>query len=189
MRTILLILLTVLAVFAQTATLSLSSSPGLVASGQSVTLTVSLTGGGGPAALQFDVTGVPIGATVTSTVTGKTATCNGSATVTPTRCVLSGLNLTPIADGAIATLQYPQPATAPTETVANPLSATPAGSAGIALTGQVSSKCDLNADGKIDAIDVGLAVTQTLAAPVGSSINAVQIVKVLIAAFGGVCLL
>lgn len=175
--------------FGQAASISLSSSPGLAPSGQAVTLTLTLTGGGGAAALQFDLSGVPIGATITSTVTGKTATCNGSSTVVPTRCILSGLNLTPIPDGQIATIQYSQPATAPTETVANPVSATPAGSAGVTLTGQVSSRCDLNADGKIDATDVGLAITQALPAPVGTTINFLAIVKVLIAGFGGACLL
>lgn len=175
--------------FGQAAFISLSSSPGLAPSGQAVTLTLTLTGGGGPAALQFDLAGVPVGATITSTVTGKTVTCNGSSTVAPTRCILSGLNLTPIPDGQIATIQYSQPATAPTETIGNPLSATPAGSAGVTLTGQVSSKCDLNGDGKIDSTDVGFAITQALPAPVNSMINVVELVKILIAGFGGTCLL
>lgn len=189
MRTFGISLLLVVSAICQTATLSLSSSPGLAPAGQAVTLTVALSGGGGPAALQFDLSGVPVGATITSTATGKTATCNGSSTVAPTRCILSGLNLTPIADGNIATIQYSQPATEPTEAMANPISATPAGSAGVTLTAQVSSKCDLNGDGKIDATDVGLAITQALPAPVGSTINVVELVKVLIAGFGGTCLL
>lgn len=189
MRLLLGLLALSLAAQTPTATISLSSSPGLVPAGGMVTLTVALAGGGGPAALQFDLTGVPVGATITSTVTGKTATCNGSATVAPTRCIVVGPNLTPIADGTIATVQYAQPSTAPAEALANPLSATPAGSAGAALTAAVSSRCDLNADGKIDANDLAVAITQALPAPTGSSINAVEIVRVLIAAFGGTCLI
>jgi len=180
MRTLCILLLASAALFAQ-ASLDLSGIPGLAPAGTTVTVTISLTLGGGPAGLQWDMTGLPAGATFASLVTGKTIQCSA------TRCILSGLNATAIADGPVATIQYAQPATPPSEALTATLAASPAGAAVTTTAGGIVSRCDLSGDGKIDATDVGLAVTQALASTTGTP-TILDVIRVIIAAFGGACL-
>src|SRR5437660_12821471 len=79
------------------------SGPATAITGASITLTLTLVNGNGPAGVQWDMTGLPAGAVVTSSVPGKTTNCN------VTRCLLIGINTAAIPDGAIATIKYTAP--------------------------------------------------------------------------------
>lgn len=176
---------------AQTPSLSLAGPP-VAPSGAAVTLTVSLVSGGGPAGVQWDLSGLPAGATVTSAVAGKVANC------TATRCILAGTGSTPnataIPDGAIATIQYTQPSTAAASVqLANSLGATPAGAAATiappagAVTVGLQSHCDVNGDGLVNGTDIGLTLQQALASTTGSP-TILDVIREIIAANGGACL-
>lgn len=184
-----LVLLLATAAIAQTpltGTLTLSG-PAVAENGAAVTLTVTLSNGGGPAGLQWDMSGLPAGAAVASSVAGKTATCNA------TRCLLVGTNATAIPDGPIATIKYTQSTAAVTANLAATLGATPAGAAAtvtppaMALTIGVQSNCDVNADGKVDATDVGIVLQSALAATTGTP-TVLDVLREIIAANGGACL-
>lgn len=189
---------------AQAASLSLTG-PATVATGSPVTLTLSLVSGGGPAAVQWDMSGLPTGATVSTPIAGKFASC------TATRCVLAGTgcvipatgalpttcgtaNATAIADGPIATITYSQGTAASTATIANTLGATPAGAAATitapttAVTVPIQSHCDLNADGKVDSADVGLSIQAALTTTPPTAALIVGVIQEIIAANGGACL-
>ena len=191
MRKVLTLLLTLAAIAAaQAASLSITG-PAVANTGAAVTVTVSLVSGGGPAGVQWDMTGLPAGATVTSSVAGKVASC------TATRCILAGTgstaNATAIPDGAIATIQYSQPTAAVSVQLANSLGATPAGAAAAiapptgAVTVGIQSHCDVNGDGKIDGTDIGLTLQQALASTTGSP-TILDVIREIIAANGGACL-
>lgn len=197
MKGIMLAVLAAAAAFGQSYTLTPAAQ--VVAAGQPVTLTLALVSGGGPAALEFAVQGMPQGGTVTTAVAGKAVQCNF---VAPNYiCLISAAspvtaaNNGPIADGAVATLTYTQPATAATLTIptASLSAASPAGSAvalaapSAPITVAVKSNCDLNGDGKVDATDIGLAVTNVLAGGSGA-MTALDVERVIIAALGGACL-
>lgn len=177
---------------AQTPGASLTlTGPAVAPAGSAVTLTVSLVSGSGPAGLQWDQTGIPTGATITSPVAGKTANCTAALN----RCILTGANATAIPDGPIATIKYTQPAASVTVGIpaTSTLGATPAGAAeavtapALALTVPVQSNCDINGDGKTDATDVGLILQQALTSTTGTP-NVLDVIRVIIAANGGVCL-
>lgn len=165
------------------------SGPAVSVPGSTVTLTVGLTNGGGPAGLQWDMTGLPAGALIATPLTGKGLTCN----VTSTRCILEGTNAAPIPDGPIATITYTAGTAPVTATLAAVLGATPAGAAAAAITAPApvtiapQSKCDINGDGKVDATDIGLEVQAALASTTGSP-TILDVVRVIIAANGGACL-
>lgn len=163
------------------------TGPVVAPSGSSVVLTVTLASGGGPAGLQWDMTGLPAGASVTSSITGKTANC------TATRCVLIGLDTTAIPDGTVATIKYSQPPATVTANLLSTLGATPAGGPLTvtppitALSIPVQSNCDVNGDGKVDATDEGLILQQALAATTGTP-SVLDVIRIIIAANGGACL-
>lgn len=191
MRKLLLIgFVAALAAAAQSSALSLTG-PAVAPSGGAVTVTVSLVSGGGPAGVQWDLSGLPAGATVMSSVAGKVANCS------TTRCILAGTGSTPnstaIPDGAIATIQYTQPAAAVSVSLANSLGATPAGAAATiappaaAVTIGVQSHCDVNGDGRVDGTDIGLTLQQALASTTGSP-TILDVIREIIAANGGACL-
>lgn len=177
--------------FAQGAAISISG-PAAVKSGSPVTLTVSLSNGGGPAGLQWDMSGLPTGATVTSSITTKAAICTAAVS----RCLLvspqAAPNTTAIADGPVATIQYTQGTTAATTGVTATLGASPAGASvtvtppAASVTIPLQSNCDLNSDGKVDSADIGLAIQGALAVPPTGTI--LQVVQEIIAANGGSCL-
>lgn len=165
------------------------SGPAVAPSGAGVTLTVSLAAGGGPAGVQWDMTGIPSGATVASSVSGKTANCTTSIN----RCIISGTNATAIPDGPIATIKYTQPASAVNLGVTNPFGASPAG-APVTITVPtnplsvgVQSNCDINGDGKVDSTDEGLILQSALASTTGTP-TVLDVIRVVIAANGGACL-
>jgi hypothetical protein len=164
-----------------------------------VTLTVSLVSGGGPAALQWDMSGLPAGAAVSSSVPGKGVTCSP----TVSRCLLYASPLSAanaaaqIPDGAIASVTFTQPAAGITLSVpsGSTLAASAAGLS-VALTAPPTgtavppqSNCDVNGDGKIDATDLGIVVQQALSATVANLIpSIVDLQKEIIAVEGGQCL-
>lgn len=185
------------AAFAQSYTLTPTSAT--VPAGQPVTLTLALVSGGGPAALEFFIDGLPQGGTVTTALTGKAIQCNFVAP--DYRCLISDASPVTAAenvgipDGTIATITYTQPSTAASLTIplASLSAASPAG-APVTLTppaGAVSvtvqSKCDLNGDGKVDATDIGLSIMSVLAGG-SSALTALDVERVIIASFGGACL-
>jgi hypothetical protein len=171
------------------------SGPTVAKPATTVTITLTLTGGNGPAGVQWDMAGLPAGAVVATSVTGKTANC------TATRClvvasvpVTAANGVTPIPDGAIATITYPQPATVAALTVpaASTLGATPAGAAEVitapaGITVPIQSNCDINGDGLVNATDIGLILQQALAATTGTP-TVLDVLRVIIAANGGACL-
>lgn len=176
----------------QTAASLSIAGPAAVKNGLPVTVTVSLSNGSGPAGLQWDMNGLPTGATVTSLLASKAAAC----TTPPTRCLLvsptTALNVTAIPDGPVATFQYTQGTTPVTAGVVATLGATPAGASltvtppTATLTIPLQSPCDLNADGKVDGTDVGLSIQAALASPANGTV--LQVIQEIIAANGGACL-
>jgi hypothetical protein len=95
---------------AQTANLQLGSAT--VASGAAFTLPLTLSGGAGPAALQWvfryppiAFTAVPltVAPTAAAVAAGKSVTCTSMAAGT-LNCILFGLNTTALADGDVATI-------------------------------------------------------------------------------------
>lgn len=167
------------------AEITLSPAPGLAPAGATVVLTVSLVAGGGPSVLQWDMSGVPSGATVASLVAGKQIQCSAALT----RCLMYALNTTAIADGPIATISYTQPATPPTEALASPVSASPTATAITTTIGPATNRCDVNGDGKIDGADITAMIAQIFAGTVaGARPNALDIAMIIIAGTGGACL-
>lgn len=167
------------------ATITLSPAPGLAPAGATVVLTVSLVTGGGPAAVQWDMSGVPSIATVASLVTGKQIQCSA----TMTRCLVYSLSTAAIADGPIATISYMQPATPPTEALASPVSASPTATAITTTVGPSTNRCDVNGDGKIDGADITAMIAQIFAGTVaGARPNALDIAMIILAGLGGSCL-
>lgn len=154
--------------------------------GSSVTLPIGLVNGGTPAGLQWDMSGLPAGATITSSIANKVINCNA------TRCLLSGMNLAAILDGQVASITYTQPATPVPFAISATLGASTAGTA-IAITAPppitvaVQPNCDVNGDGVVDATDVQLVLQQSLASTTGTP-TIVDVIKEIIAAMGGACL-
>jgi len=122
-------------------------------------------------------------------------------------CVVVGLNQAAntvsnnaVSDGGLAVLSVTMPAsiTAPVPfTVSNLVGASTLGAAvpiipGTLYTIPVPNKCDVNGDGKVDGLDVGIMLNALLgkgACPAGLTCNFASLIKVLIAATGGACTL
>lgn len=184
---------------------TLSALAPAVRSGNSATVTVSLSGASG-AALQFflpQIPGVAYAATPgTALSAGKTLTCAPSPAPAPALygCVVAG-GVTPLADGAIATITFPAPALG---VYALPMSlqlgATATGdpiaiAAGSPLSLIVTSPCDVNGDGKIDSADVALSIQAAISRLVSAAldltgdgtVNVVDVQRIIAAANGGTC--
>ena len=106
-RLLLLLPLSSLALLAQTATIAPAAASGVL--GSPISITINLSGSASPAALQFTVT-PSTGLTFVSAAAGSAATsaakdiqCNAGASFV---CIVSGLNVNVIADGAVAVLTY-----------------------------------------------------------------------------------
>lgn len=151
-------------VFSQTLTMNI---PGTVRAGSTVTGTISLSGTGSIAAMQWTFSG-PAGfamSSVASTASGKAASCN------TTTCLLWGMNQSTIAPGAVATFQLTVPKSASGNvnlTLNNTIVSSPTG-VGVSLTAtpftvSISPAIsDLNGDGTTDSVDVQLMITRLLA--------------------------
>lgn len=154
--------------------------------GSTVTLPVGLVNGGTPAGLQWDMSGLPAGATITSSIANKTMSCSA------TRCLLWGMNLATIADGQVATITYAQPATPVPFAISATLGASTAGTA-IAVTAPapitvaIQNNCDVNGDGVVNDLDAQIVLQQALASTTGTP-SIVDVLKEVIAAMGGACL-
>lgn len=188
--------------------LTLTSGATVVPAGSPVTLNLNMVTGGGPAALQFGITGLPAGATVAvpAALTTKTVTCNFPANITPI-CLIIAPNtvaqpltqasgLAAIPDGAVAVITYTQPASTPATVAVPSMTVFPASPAGTGyaiappaapITVGIQSHCDVNGDGAINSTDVGLVVQAVLAGGTGAP-TALDVVREIIAAFGGACL-
>jgi hypothetical protein len=188
------------------------TGPATVASGQSATLTVSLSGTSGQnlAAVQWTITAPASLTWSTPTISagaaalGKGVYCNPTSGV----CVALGatnatppvLSATPFTDGAVASL----PATfsmAP-GTVSLPLSsllgastaaaAVSVGSGAVFTLTVTPSHCDYNGDGKVDVNDalavISAVIGQTTCSAsfaAGCSLHSLQ--AIVVAALGGAC--
>lgn len=188
------------AVCAAAQSYTLTSPAPVVPPGQPVTISLNLVSGGGPASIQFGITGLPAGGAVSTPVAGKVAQCtaNGAICLVYTSPLPApGPTVTDkgIPDGPAAVITYTQPATTPA-TIAVPamglFAASPAGAAvteaapAAPITVGIQSRCDLNGDGKIDSADVGLVVMNVLT---GTGVfTALDLERVIIAALGGPCL-
>ena len=203
MRHALLILALVFGLPAQTTTIT-PTGPVTASAGNSVTMTVSMTGSSGQsiAALQWSTT-LPAGFTfgtpvlATGIPSGNVAYEGGAANT----IIVAG-STTAMVDGAVLTVPITIASTAATGALTIPITA---GSIFAATTGglnvngmtpgtpyalTVFSPCDLNQDGKVNVLDIQLVVaailgTGTCTVPGGCNIVTVQ--DVVIAALGGSC--
>lgn len=159
-------------------TLSISGPPANQKAGTTFTLTVSVSGTGtsGDEALQFSLPlswpVVPATGTA-ATSAGKAVTC---AQVGPSyNCIVVGMNSNNLTDGQLATLAITIPKTAGSGTVpfslSNLLAAATDGTgtvngaplvAGSPFILSITSLCDLNSDGVINAADLALIVQQAI---------------------------
>jgi hypothetical protein len=134
------------------------------------TYDIRLTGGANLAALQFSLPAMSSPTTVTAiagpalAAAGKTLSC---ASTRRFLCVAAGMNANVIPDGVIATVTVKSTSWQNiTESFADLLGATPDGDAltlgglGISLAIPLVSKCDLNADGRVDLSDIAGALGQ-----------------------------
>ena len=201
MRHALLVLALVFGLSAQTTTLT-PTGPATATAGNSVTMTVSMTGSSGQsiAALQWSTT-LPAGFTfgtpvlATGVPSGNVAYEGGAANT----IIVAG-STTAMVDGTVLTVPVNIASTAATGTMSIPLTgifaATTGGlfvnemTAGAPYALKVFSPCDINQDGSVNVLDVQLVVaailgTGTCSVPGGCNIVTVQ--DVVIAALGGSC--
>jgi len=178
MKKLLLSALFSLPLWAQSATLNLSCSNN-VRAGSTLTCSITLSGGSLPAGLQWTLaTSSPVGAVIVTPAAAvisaqKNFLCNAA-----NMCLLTGINANQIADGALANLSIPIPAGSGNRQMTLNLSATIGASLlGTALSAtanppvsvSVSSGCDINGDGQINAADVTAQQNGLLATPQTSS--------------------
>lgn len=179
-----------------------------------LTLTLANSSGQNLAAVEWTITGIPAGSTVSeatgaaSTAAGKTVTCAPVSSAGDLLCVAAGLNQTVYADGVVATISLGLPTTATPGTLslttANALSATASAtavttSAGPILPLTVLNPCDLTGDGSINAADLTSAIQQVLGIASCSTADLVgsgactgqngltDLLRVIGAALGGSC--
>lgn len=185
------------------------SAPNNVRTGQSFQLSISKSGGGSPAALEFTISFSGGVASISNIVEGTAATGAGKSvdcstfTVQAIKCVLWGLNNQTMTDGVLTTMRAsvvssgaPQQITV---TIGALLGASVTASAitfaaNPPVTVSVLSKCDINGDGLTNATDAALMRDELLSrSPTVSdingdgSVNVVDMRIVEIAAIGGVC--
>jgi hypothetical protein len=201
MRNALLILAVVFGLSAQTTTLT-PTGPATATAGNSVTMTVAMTGSTGQsiAALQWSTT-LPAGFTfgtpvlATGIPSGNVAYEGGAANT----IIVAG-STTAMTDGTVLTVPLNIASTAATGTVSIPLTgifaATTGGlnvngmTAGAPYSLKVFSPCDINQDGSVNVIDVQQVVAMifgTTACSVPGGCNIVTVQDVVIAALGGTC--
>lgn len=158
---------------AQTLNLACGSNP---RAGTNESCTVSLASGSSPAGLEFQfTTSLTVGTIVqavtgTASTAGKSIYCNNANGL----CLIVGQNQTTIADGNVAALTIPLPATLGNQTITFTVTATEGASlagsgipfsSGLPVSVSVLSTCDLNGDGVVNAADVTLAINNVLAVP------------------------
>jgi len=202
-RLLLFSLLLPLALLGQTTTIT-PSGPSSVTAGNSVTLSIGMTGSSGQniAALQFSLT-LPAGFTIGTPVlasgvpSGDVAYEGGTGNT----FIVAG-STTAMVDGTVLTVPISIASTAATGALTIPITA---GSIFAATTGglnvnglvagtpyslTVFSPCDLNQDGKVNVVDVQLVVAAVLGTgtcTVPGECNIVTVQDVVIAALGGSC--
>lgn len=157
------------AVSAYAQTLNVTSSSSSVRPGQSVNLTYFITGQQTPVVAAFQFDEALNGTTETnrvSVVVGKDLYCSN----TGLKCVVVGLNSTPIPNGTVltSTLTVPTSMVGPaTVKLSGVVAADGNGistllDAGPDLSIAVLQREDLNGDGKVDIMDVTISVFQVL---------------------------
>lgn len=150
---------------AQTLTLT---GPTNVRPGQTADVTATLTGTGAVGLQWFVAIPAPLGAaTATTPVSDKTLHRSTDGTIN----LLVGLNVTPIAPGAVARYALAIPANAPKGIYQMPLTGLLAANAdgeaitltsGAAYTLRVLARSDLNGDGLTNGVDLTLMIDQVL---------------------------
>lgn len=168
------ILISALTMSAQNAILSLSGGA-TVRPGQTHTLSVVLGGNVNVSGVQFNVASSAtikgdIG--VQASAVGKNLNCTANFS----KCIVIGMNATPIAAGEVARLTFTAPASGTVGvTLSGALATDPTGtvvpvSVGTEFLVAVLRPEDLNEDGKLDAADVQVATDQALErVPCGSA--------------------
>ncbi len=214
MKFTLVLLLIATTLFAQP-TITITGPPGNIKAGQTFNLTVSISGTTTPPiqseqGVQFSFTGMtwPIVATVGSaaTTSGKTLTC--AQVSTTYNCMVSGANGNLLSDGPLATLAVTLPKTVGSGTTSVALTqvlAASTDSSGTAFSAPITvgspfalsttSLCDLNADGKVDALDFSSAVQQAIGVTTCSTAdinsdgkcNVLDVITIAIATQSGFC--
>ncbi len=192
------------------AQVSIAGPSASIKPGQTAVLTINITGAAGIAATEGTIS-LPAGWTGTCAIapvqaTSKTVYCS----VTPAGLltyVVSGMTVTPLADGALITVNVLVPGNTAPGTVVIPL-ADPLGSSlagdpvAMTVTGppfslSIGSACDLNNDGSVNQQDIDAAVAARLANPPANppsmdlnsdnKVNVVDIYRIGVAAGGGAC--
>lgn len=159
------------------------AGPASIRAGASAPVRVMYTEAATPlpiAALQWEITASA--GTLSAPITGPQIEAAGKKLdCNPPKCVVTGLNFLPIASGEVASFTLTVPAAQPagplTISLTSPISASPAAvnvpvAAGppISIAVVIFDPGDLNTDGKVDAVDLQIAVDQILGrAPCGSA--------------------
>ena len=163
------ILLALVAVLAQAQdSITATASPSTLRPGQTATITLTLAGTPPIAGVQWLLSAPPGWTVGTTTASSAVTSASKQVTCGAPVCFVWGLNITPVPNGAVATV----PVTVPTGTAAgtvqlsvtNTAGATPAGVlqavTGVPVTVTVLSVYDINGDGQITTADVNLIVAQ-----------------------------
>lgn len=174
MKKLFLFAISSLPLLAQSAALNLSCTNN-VRAGTTLTCSIALSGGSLPAGLQWTLaSSSPIGAVVVMPAAAATTAQKGIACNAANTCLLTGINANQIADGVLATLAIPIPATSGNLQMTVNLSATIGASlAGTAVVTtanppvsvSILSGCDIDGDGQTNATDVTAEQNGVLAIP------------------------
>jgi len=190
------------AVFAQTVTLT-PTGPATTYPGQTVTLTVTMTGSSGQSVAGVQWTaGYPVGFTGGSpTVSSADGILGDSAQCGPLACVVVGSTIS-MADGPLATIPVTVGNSVAPGNFTIPLTGiigatggglnVPGMTAGPPYSLKVLSTCDLNADGNVNVQDVQIVISAvigsgTCPASITGGCTLITILQEIIAANGGAC--
>lgn len=200
----LVLLLGALTIAQAVPSLSVIKAAGNVAPGSTFSINVVLSGSASQnqADVEWDFT-TPNGVTISGATAGAAATAASKTLACfQNRCLISGINQNPLADGVLATFNVTLPATiavGPVVTIANDANLVSATIAGARLATNVGgvplayAPCDLDGSGSVDGADVGLILAQALGQTAcnnsltGNGCTAVDVRRVEVAAQGGAC--
>lgn len=158
-------------------TLTLTPSATVVYPGEPLSIAVTLGGGALPSGIQWSapLPGLVTAAGAATTAAGKTVQC--ATVASATNCVVSGLNKTKLGDGVVATITVPTATPGPLQLGLTGLlgatdTALPITITSAAVNVVVTTKCDIDKSGSVDANDVSGYLPQVLgSAPCNQSLT------------------